>query len=141
MAVRSSRFIGSALVALILCGGTLIYGLGWGVPQWNGVFQGELGPVISAYGGWALSIGVVMVGVLLVGGCVALSWARATFDFLLMALGIVAAVTFIALGLPGQLVEQIDATLSFVIVGLCALLVAKVFFSALKDRLSRRYRA
>lgn len=128
------------MAAIILSCGSLIYGLVSGVPQWTGEFQGTLVPLISAYDGWAVTIGIVVVGVLLVGGCVALSWYRATFDYLLVGLGLLAVLVFITLGLPPQLVARVDAALSFVMVGLCAVLLAKVFFAALKDRFTRRYR-
>ncbi len=140
MAIRTGRLIAWSLFAAIACGGSLLYASVWGVPEWNSVFQGALGPVISAYDGWALSIGFVLVGVLLVGGSLAWCWRRATFDYLPAGLGALALLMFISLGLPVHVVSQIDAALSLVIVGLCALLVVKVFLSALKDRLARRSR-
>lgn len=140
MPLRTPRFIGFVLVAAILCGGSLIYGLVWGVPQWSAISQGALDPVIFAYGGWSIAVGIVAAGVLLVGGCLALSWFRATFDYLLLGLGLLSVLVFITLGLPAQVVGQVEAGLSFVMVGLCALLVATIFGAALKDRLTRRYR-
>ena len=139
MALGTPRFILSALVAVILCGGSLTYGFGWGVPQWTAVFQGALAPAIAAYQGWSVTLGIVAAGTLLIGGSLALSWFRATFDYLLIGLGVLAVLVFIVLGLPAQLIAQVDATVSFVIVGLCALLVAVVFYRAAKDRLSGRF--
>lgn len=140
MPTRKTSLIVSAILAAILCAGTLGYGLTWGVPQWSSVFQGRLAPVIGAYGGWSISIGLVTVGVILVGGCLALSWMRASYDYLVLSIGVVAVLVFVALGLPAQDRMLVDATLSFVMVGLCALLVGGVFVSALKDRFTRRYR-
>lgn len=140
MGLRTGRFIAWSLFAAITCGGSLLYASVWGVPQWNSVFQGALGPIIAAYDGWALSIGFVLLGVILVGGSLALCWLRATFDFLPAGLGVLALLMFISLGLPIHVVTEIDAALSLVVVGLCALLVFRIFLAALRDRLARRSR-
>ena len=140
MSLRTPRLIGSVLLAVILCGGALTYALVSGVPQWNAVFQGALDPVISAYGGWALTGGYVALGVVLVGGSLALSWFRATFDYLPLGFGFVSVLVIISLGLPPYIDAQIDAVLSFVMVGLCAILLGGIFLAAVKDRLSRGVR-
>lgn len=140
MPLRTPRLIGSLLLAVVLCGGSLTYALVSGVPQWNAVFQGALDPIISAYGGWALTGGYVALGVLLVGGCFALSWFRATFDYLPLGFGFVSVLVVISLGLPAYIDAQIDAVLSFMMVGLCAVLLAGIFFAAIKDRFNRGFR-
>lgn len=137
---RTPRFIAFALIALLLSGGSLAYGLVWGVPQWNVAFQGVLAPLISAYGGWSVTLGIVGFGVLLIGGSLALGWMRASFDYLLLALGFLAVLIFVSLGLPSPVAALVDAAISFLVVGLCALLVVGVFISAMKERLTRRYR-
>lgn len=141
MAERNWPVIASALLAAVLCGGPLVYGLGWGVPQWPTLFRGELDPVFAAYGGWAVSLGVVAVGIVLVGGWLALCWLRATVRYLPVGLGLLAIMVFVTLGMPAQIQSQIDAAVSLAIVALCALLVARVFVAAVKARLARRYRA
>lgn len=141
MAPRTPRFIGSALLAGVLCGASLTYGALWGVPRWSKAFGGALGPVMFAYNGWSFSIGFVVIAVVLVGGSLALSWFRATLDYLLLGMGFVAALVFVALGLPALLVAHIESALGLVMVGLCGLFVAGIFIAALKDRLSRGYRA
>lgn len=139
IALRTPRFIGFALLALLLCGGTLIYGLIWGVPQWNDAFQGALQPVIAAYGGWPVTLGVVGLGILLVGGSLALGWSRASFDYALPAAGFLAALIFVALGLPPSVTSMVYAAVSLAVVGLCALLVAAMFVGAVRARLERRH--
>lgn len=141
MFLRTPRFIGSALLALLLCGGSLVYGLVWGVPQWNSAFQGALQPIIAAYGGWSVTLGILGLGVVLVGGSLALGWLRATFDYLLAALGFLAALIFISLGLPSSVAAMVDAAVSLLVVGLCGLLVVVIFVGAIRERLTRRYRA
>ncbi|MHB1869978.1 MAG: hypothetical protein ACYCT1_03865 [Steroidobacteraceae bacterium] len=141
MAERNWRVIASALLAAVLCGGPLVYGLGWGVPQWAGLFRGELDPAFAVYGGWAVSLGVVAVGIVLVGGWLALCWLRATVTYLPVGLGLLAIMVFVTLGMPAQIQGQIDAAVSLAIVALCALLVARVFAAAVRARLARRYRA
>ena len=141
MALRRPRFIGFALLALLLCGGSLVYGVIWGIPQWNSAFQGALQPVIAAYDGWPITLGLVGIGALLVGGSLLLGWLRATFDYVLLALGFLSALIFVWLGLPSAVAAMVDAAVSFVVVGLCALLVVAVFVGAIRERLSRRYHA
>lgn len=141
MALRNWRLMASVLLAAALCGGPLVYGLGWGVPQWTTLFPGQLDVVFNAYGGWAVSLGVVAVGAILVGGCLALSWLRATVTYLPIGLGLLAILVFVALGMPAQIQGQIDAAVSLAIVALCALLVVRVFTAAVRARLARRYRA
>ena len=141
MALRRPRFIGFALLALLLCGGSLVFGLIWGVPQWNSAFQGALQPVIEAYDGWSVTLGFVGIGVFLIGGSLLLGWLRATFDYVLLALGFLGILIFVWLGLPSSVATMVDAAVSFVVVGLCALLVVAVFVGAIRERLSRRYHA
>ncbi len=131
----------SVLLAAVLCGGPLVYGLGWGVPQWAMLFRGELDAEFTAYGGWAVSLGVVAIGAALAGGCLALCWLRATTTYLPVGLGLLAIIVFVALGMPTQIQGQIDAAVSVAIVALCALLVVRVFAAAVRARLARRYRA
>lgn len=133
--------ISCSIVAAILAAGSVLYGLIRGVPQWNTVLQGQLDPVILAYGGWPLATGIVAVGLAILGGCIAVSWEQRTFHYLILALGLLSGLVFVALGLPGQVLGLIVNTLSFVVVGLCALLLAGVFAAALRERLTRRYRA
>ena len=141
MALRRPRFIGFALLALLLCGGSLVYGLAWGVPQWNSAFQGALQAVIAAYDGWSVTLGLVGIGALLVGGSLALGWLRATFDYVLLALGFLGMLIFVWLGLPSLVATMVDAAVSFIVVGLCALLVVAVLVRAVRERLNRRYHA
>jgi hypothetical protein len=141
MALRRPRFIGFALLALLLCGGSLVYGLIWGSPQWNSAFQGALQPVIAAYDGWSITLGIVGIGALLVGGSLVLGWLQRTFDYVLLALGFLGVLIFVWLGLPPSVATMVDAAVSFVIVGLCALLVIAVFVGAVRGRLNRRYHA
>ena len=141
MSLRSPRFIVCALLAVILAAGLAVYGWLWGIPQWSVAFQGELLPLITAYGGWTAAIGIVAVGTILVGICVAVSWIQGTYHYLMLALGAAAVLTFVTLGLPAQSIAQIQDAISFVIVGLCGLLMLGVFLSALKERLTRRFRA
>jgi hypothetical protein len=140
MPLRTPRLIGSVLLGVILCAGSLTYALVSGVPQWSVVFQGALDPLLSAYGGWALTSAYVGLGILLVGGCLAVSWLRATVDYLPLGFGFVSVLVVISLGLPAYIDAQIDAVLSFVMVGLCAVLLAAIFFAAIKDRISRGFR-
>lgn len=139
-ALRTKRFIAFAFLALLLCSGSLIYGLIWGVPQWNSAFQGVLQPIISAYNGWSVTLGVVGIGALLVGGSLMLGWLRATFDYVLPAIGFLSVLVFCSLGLPPPVIVMIGATVSFLVVGLCALLVIVVLFGAIRARVNRRYR-
>ncbi len=139
-ALRTKRFIAFALLALLFCSGSLIYGLTWGIPQWNSAFQGVLQPIISAYNGWAVTLGFVGIGALLVGGSLMLGWLRATFDYVLPAIGFLAVLVFFSLGLPHPVIAMISATVSFLVVGLCALLVLAVLFGAIRARVNRRYR-
>ncbi len=141
MAVRNWRLMTSVLLATVLCGGPLVYGLRWGVPQWATLFRGTLEAQFTAYGGWAVSLGVVATGAALAGGCLALCWRRATTAYLPVGLGLLAIIVFVALGMPRQIQGQIDATVSLAIVALCALLVIRVFVAAVRARLARRYRA
>ena len=129
-----------SIVAGLMAAGSAIYGLIWGVPQWNLVFQGALDPVILAYGGWPLATGIVAAGLAILGGCIGVSWEQRTVHYLILALGLLSVLVFIALGLPAQVLGLIVNTLSLVVVGLCALLLAGVFAAALRERLSRRYR-
>jgi hypothetical protein len=141
VALRRPRFIGFALLALLLCGCPLVYGLVWGVPQWNSAFQGALQPLITAYDGWSVTLGIVGVGALLVGGALVLGWRRATFDYVLLALGFLGVLIFIWLGLPSSVATMVNAAVSLLVVGLCALLVVTVFLRAVRERLNRRYQA
>ena len=139
IALRTTRFIASALLALLLCGGSLVYGLIWGVPRWDSAFKGILRPPISAYDGWSVTLGVVGIGVFLVGGSLLLSWMRATFDYVLLAVGFLAVMIFVSLGLPSPVAAMVYAAVSFLVVGLCALLVVMVLIGAIRARLNRRY--
>ncbi|MDA8350001.1 MAG: hypothetical protein M0038_14570 [Pseudomonadota bacterium] len=141
VALRRPRFIGFALLALLLCGCPLVYGLVLGVPQWNSAFQGALQPLITAYDGWSVTLGIVGVGALLVGGALVLGWRRATFDYVLLALGFLGVLIFIWLGLPSSVATMVNAAVSLLVVGLCALLVVTVFLRAVRERLNRRYQA
>ncbi len=129
-----------SIVTGILAAGSVIYGFIWGVPEWNTLFQGSLQPVILAYGGWPMATGIVAAGLAILGGCIGVSWEQRTFHYLILALGLLSVLVFIALGLPGQVLGLIVNTLSFVVVGLCALLLAGIFAAALRERLTRRYR-
>jgi hypothetical protein len=139
MTLRTPRFIAFALVALLLCGGVLIYGMVCGIPQWSVAFHGALQPLIEAYGGWTITLSIVGLGILLVGGSLALGWMRRSFDYLLLAVGFLAVLIFVSLGLPSSISTMVDASVSFLVVGLCALLVVVAFAGAVRERLSRRY--
>ncbi|MGC8517079.1 MAG: hypothetical protein ACP5P4_00945 [Steroidobacteraceae bacterium] len=139
MILRTPRAVGFALLALLLSGGSLVWGLVWGVPRWNSAFQGSLQPMIAAYGGWSVTLGIVGLGVLLVGGSLALGWVRAAVDYVLLALGFLSVLIFVSLGLPASVAAMVDAAVSFLVVGLCALLVVAVFVGAVRERLGRRY--
>ena len=141
VALRTKRFIAFAFLALLLCSGSLLYGLIWGIPQWNIAFQGVLQPTISAYNGWSITLGVVGIGALLVGGSLTLGWLRATFDYVLPAIGFLAVLVFFSLGLPPPIIVMICAAVSFLVVGLCALLVIAVLCGAIRARVNRRYRS
>ncbi len=140
MGSSTPRFVLSSLFAGFVFAGTLTYGLLWGVPQWNEAFQGSLAPLISTYGGWPMSIGIVTAGFLTAGICATLSWKRATFDYLIPALGVLSVLAFVSLGLPAPVIAQIRNALSVAVVALCGLMVAGILFLAFKDRLSRRRR-
>ena len=141
MSLRSPRFVASALLAVILSAGLAAFGWLWGIPRWNAAFDGALAPWISAYGGWAVSIGFVALGSIVVAICIVASWIRRTYHYLMLAAGAVAVLTFIALGLPAAVLAQIRDGVRLVVVGLCGLMVVAIFGSALKARLTRRFRA
>jgi len=138
--LRSPRFVASALLAVILSTGLAAFGWLWGIPRWNVAFDGALAPGISAYGGWAVSIGFVALGSSVVAGCIVASWIRRTYHYLMLGAAAVAVLTFIALGLPAAVLAQIRDGIRLVVVGLCGLMVLAIFGSALKARLTRRFR-
>lgn len=141
MSSSTRRLVLSALLAGILAGGSLAYGLLFGVPQWSVVFQGVLAPAISAYGGWPVSLGIVAAGLAVAGACAAVSWHRGTVHTLIMALGVVSLLAFFTLGLPAPLIGEIKRSLSLAVVGFCGLFVGGVFLFAIKDRVTRGRRA
>lgn len=140
MRLRSPRFLASALIAAILVAGSAVYGWLRGIPQWSAVLNGEFIPWLSAFGGWAVAIGIVALGSVLVGISVVVSWIQGTYHYLMLALGAVAVLVFVSLGLPDPVLTQTEDATRFVVVGLCGLLVLGVFISAMKERLTRRFR-
>lgn len=141
MEFHKRSFILCSIAAAVLIAGSLAYALLWGVPQWSTAFQGVLAPVISAYDGWPVSIGIVACGLVVVGVFSAVSWKQSTVHYLVLSLGVVSVLAFVSLGLPPLLLTEIQQALSLVVVGLCGLLVAGIFLFAIKDRLSRGRRA
>lgn len=137
---RRGLIVCSAVTAVLIAG-SLTYALVWGIPQWNTLLEGNLDPVIGAYDGWPLATGIVALGLAVVGAAVGVSWEQRTFHYLVLALGVLSVLAFISLGFPGQILALITSTLSFAVVGLCALLVLGIFAAALRDRLARRYRS
>ena len=140
MTLHKLSFILCSTVAAVLIGGSLFYGLVWGVPQWNTLLQGALDPLILTYRGWPLTMGIVALGLAMAGACIALSWAQGTVHLLILALGALSVLVFASLGLPARILALITSTLSLVVVGLCALFLLGIFLAALRERLSRRYR-
>ncbi len=136
-----SRFLISTLITMIVMVGLAVRGWLWGIPQWDTAFDGALVPWIGAYGGWLLSMGIVTVGVILIGSCLVASWIGSTYHYLVLAAGAVAILTFLILGLPEWMLVQIKDEARLVIVILCVLFVLAIFYSALKARLTRRFRS
>lgn len=140
MGLRSPRFVASTLLTVVLSVGLTVFGWLWGVPRWNVAFDGMFAPWVSAYGGWAVSIGFVALGSIMVAACIVTSWIQRTYHYLALGVGAVAVLTFIALGLPATVLTQIKDGVRLVIVGLCGLMVLAIFASALRARLTRRFR-
>lgn len=140
MGSSKPRIVVSSLLAGFLFAGSLTFALLYGVPRWSNAFQGALAPVITAYGGWPVSTGIVMLALITAGVCGALSWKRETFDYLIPALGVFSVLAFVSLGMPAPIIVQIKDALSLVVVGLCGLMVFGIFYFALRDRLTRRRR-
>ena len=136
-----SRLLGSTLITMMVVIGLAVRGWLWGIPRWDSMFGGALAPWIGAYGGWLMSMGIVTVGVILIGSCLAASWIGSTYHYLVLAAGGVAMLTFAILGLPDWMLVQIKDEARLVIVVLCVLFVLAIFYSALKARLTRRFRS
>jgi hypothetical protein len=140
MSLRSPRLVASTLLVVIVSAALAGFGWFWGIPRWDAAFDGALAPWVSAYGGWAVSIGFVALGSIVIAGCIVASWIQRAYHYLVLAAGAVAILIFIALGLPATVVAQIKDGARLVIVGLCGLMVLAIFLSALKARLTRRFR-
>jgi apolipoprotein N-acyltransferase len=140
MSLHSPRLLASTLFAVILSAGLAMFGRLWGIPRWDVVFDGALAPWVSVYGGWGASIGFVALGSIVIATCIVASWKQQTYHYLILAAGAVAALTFIALGLPATVRGQIRDEVRVMIVGLCGLMVLTILGCALKARLTRRFR-
>ena len=141
MSLRSPRLVASTLLVAIVSAALAVFGWLWGIPRWNTAFDGALAPWVSAYGGWAVSTGFVALGSIVIASCIVASWIQRAYHYLVLAAGAGAILTFIALGLPATVVAQIKDGARLVIVGLCGLMVLAIFLSALKARLTQKFRS